>query len=342
MISINNKQFPIVLSFLLGAFVLTYKLVELQLVDDTYKKLAEKTILDKQTVYPSRGLMYDRNGDLLTYNKPIYDLEVIYRNVRSDMDTTLFCELLEIDKKTFVENLNKNWKDKRYHKSLPFTFLSRINPEVFSKFQEHLFRFPGFYPLIRNIRAYPHTNGPHILGYLGEVGRSEVDRPDSEYESGDYIGMSGLEKYYESKLKGKKGTKFLLRDNVGREVSAFNEGKLDSMAVEGLDLNVTVDLDLQAYCEKLLSNKRGSVVAIEPATGEVLTMISSPSYDPNALNLDEDRGKAFDLLRANKEQNPLLDRSVAARYPPGSIFKPGIVFDRLSRRRIQTQSNGSL
>lgn len=322
MTNLNNKQLPIILSFLIGSFALVYKLVELQLVDDTYKRLAEKTILDKQIVYPSRGLIYDRDGELLTYNKPIYDLEVIYRNVDTDMDTALFCQLLDIDKATFIKNLDKNWRDKRYHKALPFTFLSRINPETYARFQEHLFRFPGFYPLIRNIRAYPHTNGPHILGYLGEVDKNIVDKSDNEYAAGDYIGMSGLEKYYEPKLKGKKGTKFLLRDNVGREVSSFNDGKLDSMAVEGLDLTATVDLDLQAYCEQLLSNKRGSVVAIEPATGEILTMISSPSYDPNALNLDEDRSKAFALLTSDKEQKPLLDRSLAARYPPGSIFKP--------------------
>jgi len=322
MTSLNNKQFPIIISFLLGSLVLVYKLVELQLIDDTYKRLAEKTILDKQTVYPSRGLIYDRNGELLTYNKPIYDLEVIYRNVNPEMDTALFCQLLEIDQSTFEKNLNKNWKDKRYHKSLPYTFLSRINPEIYSKFQEHLFRFPGFYPLIRNIRAYPHTTSPHILGYLGEVDRNLVEKPDSEYETGDYLGMNGLEKYYESKLKGKKGTKFLLRDNVGREVSAFNNGLLDSMAVEGLDLTATVDLELQKYCETLMQNKRGSIVALEPSTGEILTMISSPSYDPNALNLDEDRGKAFSDLRSDKEQKPLFDRSVIALYPPGSIFKP--------------------
>ena len=322
MISFNNKQLPIILSFLLGSLVLVYKLVELQLIDDTYKKLAEKTILDKQTVYPSRGLVYDRDGEVLTYNKPIYDLEAIYRNVNPEMDTTLFCELLEIDKATFKKKLNKNWKDKRYHKSLPYTFLSRINPEVYSKFQEHLFRFPGFYPLIRNIRAYPHTTSPHILGYLREVDRMLVEDPDNGYETGDYYGVSGLEKYYEQYLKGKKGTKFLLRDNVGREVSAFNEGRLDSMAVEGLDLIATVDLDLQKYCESLMQNKRGSIVALEPSSGEILTMISSPSYDPNSLNLDEDRGKAFAGLLADKEQKPLFDRSLMARYPPGSIFKP--------------------
>ena len=316
------RQLPILLFFLIGTAVLIYRVAELQIFDDSYQKLAEKTILDKQVVYPSRGLIYDRNGKLLTYNKPIYDLEVIYRNVDPNMDTTLFCKLLDIDVETFEKNINKNWRDKRYHKALPFTFLSKINPETYSQFQEHLFRFPGFYPLVRNIRAYPHSNAPHILGYLGEVDQSKIDNSNQEYQAGDYIGMSGLEKYYESDLKGEKGVKFLLRDNVGREVSSFKNGRLDSLASEGKDLVSTIDLDLQNYCETLMQNKRGSIVAIEPETGEILTMLSSPSYDPNVLNLDEDRGKAFFELTEDKDQKPLLDRSIAARYPPGSIFKP--------------------
>ncbi|MBT8231131.1 MAG: penicillin-binding protein 2 [Saprospiraceae bacterium] len=322
MIKLSNKQLPIILSFFIGSVVLIYKLAELQLFDDTYKKLAEKTILDKQTIYPARGLIYDRNEKLLTFNKPIYDLEVVYRNVNPNMDTSLFCSLLQIDKETFIKNLDKNWKDKRYHKALPFTFLSKINPEVYASFQEHLFQFPGFYPLIRNIRAYPHSSGPHMLGYLGEVDNNIISISNNSYEAGDFIGMSGLEKQYEDKLKGEKGFSFLLRDNVGREVSSFNEGKLDSLSKEGLDLITTIDLDLQKYCELLMENKRGSIVALEPGTGEILTMVSTPSYDPNALNLDEDRSKAFAKLTADKEQKPLLNRAIAARYPPGSIFKP--------------------
>lgn len=320
---LNSRQAPIVITFILGALVLTYKLSQIQLFDDTYKELAERTILDKQTIYPSRGIIYDRNKKLLTYNKPIYDLEAVYRNVDvNKMDTSLFSSLLDIDNTTFNNNLNKNWRDKRFHKSLPFTFISKINPEKFSRFQEHLFRFPGFYPLTRNIRAYPHTNAPHILGYLKEVNQATIDAENSPYGLGDYIGATGLESQYENVLRGKKGVKFLLRDNVGREVSSFAGGEHDSLAVEGSDMYTSLDLDLQAFCESLMDNKRGSIVAIEPSTGEILTMVSAPTFDPNMLNLDEDRGSAFRVLTDNKEQKPLFDRSTSAGYPPGSIFKP--------------------
>lgn len=310
------------MAFVLSTLLLVYKLVQLQLVDDSYKRIAESTVLDKQVRYPSRGNVYDRNGKILTYNKPIYDLESIYKNVDKDMDTTLFCSLLEIDRQTFMDNIEKDWRDKRYHKSLPHTFLSKISPEKYSKFQEQLFRFPGFYPVIRNIRAYPHDNAAHLLGYLGEADMQLIAKEGSDYARGDYVGQSGLEKIYETQLKGEKGIKYLMRDNVGREVSAFNEGKLDSLSTEGIDLYSTIDLDLQKYCEHLMTNKRGSIVAIEPSTGEILSMVSSPGYDPNLLNLDEDRGKAFKNLMTDDIQKPLLDRSISAKYPPGSIFKP--------------------
>ena len=318
----NSRQVPILISFIIGSLILSFKLVQLQILDDKYKKLAEKTILDKQTIYPSRGLIYDRNGSLLTYNKPIYDIEAIYKNVNQKMDTSLFSSLLGIDNKTFNENLNKNWKDRRYHKSLPYTFLSKVDQQKFSRFQEQLFRFPGFYPVIRNIRAYPHESASHILGYLNEVGSEELKKEDTPYASGDYIGIKGIEKQYEDQLRGNKGVKFLLRDNVGREVSSFDEGNLDSLASQGTDIHTSIDLELQKYSESLMTNKRGSVVVLDPKKGEILTMLSAPFYDPNLLNLDVNRSQAFIDLTADSEQKPLLDRSLSARYPPGSIFKP--------------------
>jgi len=319
---LESRQLVIIIVFVLGALLLLYKSADLQLFDRSYKRLAEKTVLDKQTRYPSRGNIYDRNNQLLTYNKPIYDLEMIYNNLDKNMDTTLFCELLEIDKSTFVKNINKNWNDARYHKSIPTTFLSKIGPIKYSKFQEQLFRFPGFYPVNRNIRAYPHESAPHLLGYLGEVDLNLIRKENSGYSRGDFMGKTGLEKKYEEKLKGEKGIKFLLRNNLGSEVASYNEGKLDSLSKEGMDLYSTLDLELQKYCEELMTNKRGSIVAIEPATGEILSMVSSPGYDPNLLNLDEDRGKAFKQLLSDKQQKPLLNRSTSATYPPGSIFKP--------------------
>lgn len=318
----DSRQISILVTFGLSSLVLLYKLADIQIFNTSYKKIAERTVLDKQTRYPSRGNIFDRNGQLLTYNKPIYDLEFIYKNLNSKMDTNLFCNLLEIDKPFFEKSINKNWRDKRYHKSLPTTFMSKISPEKYSKFQEQLFRFPGFYPLNRSIRAYPHQSAPHLLGYLGEADLKQINKEGSDYVRGDFVGKSGLEKKYENLLKGKKGVEFLIRDAIGREVSAFNDGKLDSLSQEGIDLTSTIDLELQTYCEELMVNKRGSIVAIEPSTGEILSMVSSPLYDPNQLNLDEDRGKAFKALTSDKIQKPLLDRSLSAKYPPGSIFKP--------------------
>ncbi|NNF21318.1 MAG: penicillin-binding protein 2, partial [Saprospiraceae bacterium] len=318
----HTRHAPILWTFILGSLVLVYKLADIQLFDNTYKELARKTILDKRIIYPARGLIYDRNGKLLTYNKPIYDLEMIYRNIDPRMDTFLFCELLEIDIDAFKKNTNKNWKDPRYHKSLPTLFLSSISPEVYMRLNEQLFRFPGFYPVQRNIRAYPHTSAAHLLGYLGEVDISNINTPGEDYQLGDFIGKSGLEKKYESILKGNKGVRFLVRDNLGREVGSFSEGRLDSVAREGINLTCSIDLDLQAYCESLMEGKRGSVVAIEPSSGEILTSVSSPGYDPNLLNMDRDRGRAFRELLNDTLQRPFLNRSISARYPPGSIFKP--------------------
>lgn len=318
----DTKHIPIIITFSLSSILLLFKLAQLQIFSDTYKRIAEKTVLDKQIKYPSRGNIYDRNDRLLTYNKPIYDLECIYNNVDPDMDTIFFCELLEIDRATFENNISKDWRSNRFRKSLPYTFLSKISPERFSIFQEHLFRFPGFYPVIRNIRSYPHSNAPHILGYLGEVDLNQIANEHTDYHRGDFIGKSGLENTYENLLKGKKGVRFLMKDNIGREISSFNDGKLDSLSEQGADLYATIDLELQAYCEELMQNKRGSIVVLEPSTGEVLSMVSAPSYDPNLLNLDENRSAAYRALRLDKLQKPLLDRSISAKYPPGSIFKP--------------------
>jgi len=310
---------------ILSTFVLIGKTAQLQLISDKYRDRGASTAIDEKVVYPSRGLIYDRNEKLLVNNFAVYDLDVIYNKIDPLMDTTLFCELLEISKEEFKEYLNKNWKKAQFNKSISFTFLSKIKPEVFAKFQEHLYQFPGFFPRIRNIRAYPYTNAAHVLGYLGEVESSTINNSDGRYEMGDFIGKQGLEKYYEPSLKGKKGIKYVTKDNLGREVGPYNDGLLDSLAVTGKDLYTTVDQGLQAYAESLMQAKRGSIVALDPSTGEILACLSSPSYDPNILNLERGRGKAYSALRndsINRINKPLMDRSVMAKYPPGSIFKP--------------------
>ena len=304
------------------SFVLVAKIAQIQIFSSKYKDQARRTTLDKVTKYPSRGLIYDRNEKLLVSNSTIYDIDVIYNNVLETIDTSEICLLLGIDKAKFEKNINKDWSNIQYHKAIPYTFLSKIRPEQFSVFQEHLHKYPGFYPVERNIRNYPHKNMSHALGFLGEVNRKDINKDNSKsYSSGDYIGRSGLERTYEYALKGTKGVGYILKDNLGRNVESYDGGSLDSSAVSGSDIISTLDLDLQAYGEELMRNKMGSIVAIEPSTGEVLAMMSSPSYDPNLLNLDRNRGIAYDSLNQDTISRPLFDRSVMAKYPPGSIFK---------------------
>lgn len=317
-----EKSKIILIVFGICAFILTAKTAQLQIFNNKYKEQARRTTLDKSTKYPARGLIYDRNEKLLVSNNTIYDIDVIYNNVSKNIDTTELCTLLGIEKNEFLNNINKNWKSAQYHKSIPFTFLTRVKPEQFSIFQEHLHKYPGFYPIERNIRTYPHKNVAQALGFLGEVDNDDLkDQKQNDYSIGDYIGVSGLERTYEYALKGEKGVGYVLKDNLGRNVESFDNGRLDSSAISGSDIISTIDLDLQAYGELLMQNKMGSIVAIEPSTGEILSMLSSPTYDPNLLNLDRNRGQSYDSLSQDTLYRPLFDRSVMAKYPPGSLFK---------------------
>jgi len=311
------------------------KIAQIQIFSSKYREQARRTTLDKVIRYPSRGLIFDRNEKLLVANATIYDINVIYNNVPSDLDTNELCLLLDIDKATFRQRINKDWSNPQYHKAIPFSFLSRIQPEQFSVFQEHLHKFPGFYPVERNIRNYPHANIAHALGFLGEVDRSDVEKENSVYSNGDYIGRSGLERTYEEVLRGTKGVDYVLKDNLGRNVESYDSGESDSSAVSGSDIITTLDLDLQAYGEELMKNKMGSIVALEPATGEVLAMLSSPTYDPNLMNLDRNRGVSYDSLNRDTLHRPLFDRSVMAKYPPGSIFKTAFSLIALQKGIIQ-------
>ena len=320
--NLANRKFSIYYFIGLVAMILTFRAAYLQLFSTKYKEQAHKTTLERSLIYPSRGLIYDRNGKTLVYNKPIYVIYATYRKIDPKMDTTLFCSLLNIDKETFLTNLNKDWKSPQFHKSIPFVFLSKVSPEQFAVFQEHLYKFPGFYPAQRNIRGYPHSNAAHVLGYLGEVDKKIIDNSEGAYISGDFIGKTGLEIAYEKELSGGKGINYILKDNLGRQVGSYDNGRLDSMAIPGEDLKISIDLELQAYADSLMMNKRGGLVAIEPSTGEILAMVSAPTYDPNLLSLDENRSAGMQALLLDSINRPLNNRAVTNRYPPGSIFKP--------------------
>jgi penicillin-binding protein 2 len=202
---------------------------------------------------------------------------------------------------------------------VPFVFLKKIPVETYARLQESLYEFPGFFVQVRNIRSYPYQVGAHLLGYINEVDNRDIER-DKSYASGDYIGAAGIESEYENYLRGRKGVNFLLKDNLGRIVGPYNQGASDTLPASGSDMISSVDIDLQAYGEQLMQFKTGSIVAIEPKTGEILAMVSAPSYDPNLLMMTQTRGEVFSRL-LNDPLKPFFDRTVMAKYPPGSIFK---------------------
>lgn len=317
----RTRQYTIQIVFLVAALLLIGKAMQLQIFDSAFRSKADATAVDRYTLYPARGLIYDRHDRLLVHNDPMYDLMVTYNQVDSKMDTSKFCRLLGITVAEFKEAMDKDWRSGRFSKSVPFVFLSKISPDRFAPFQESLYEFPGFFAQLRNARGYPHKNGAHLLGYIREVNKAEIDANPKAYSAGDYIGASGLEAAYEDILRGTKGARYVLKDNLGREVGPFNNQAKDTAAISGVDIKTSIDLELQAYAEALMNNKVGSVVAIEPKTGEILAMVSSPTYDPNVLTIsNNDRGNAYRLLNTDSLK-PFLNRAVLAQYPPGSLFK---------------------
>lgn len=314
------RQRVIQVMFFLSAMVLLGKAFYIQVWDKSASRYAEAATFGTNILYPSRGLIFDRNDKLLVNNNAMFDLMFTYSQIDPDMDTLKFCELLNITKEDFKKNTTKNWRSPRYDKRQPTTFLKKISTETFARFQEHLFEFPGFFVQVRNVRSYPYPNAAHLLGYISEVNATQIENSEGKYKSGDYIGASGLESQYEENLRGEKGRELILKDNRGREVGPYRDGRDDESAISGKNLVSSIDIELQSYAEQLMVNKTGSIVAIEPKTGEILTMTSMPTYDPNILTINRDRGEAFDQLQADSLQ-PFFDRAVMAQYPPGSLFK---------------------
>ncbi len=317
----KDRQYTILLVIGIAAFILVARAFHLQILDNDFKIKADAVAMSKVTVYPARGLIFDRNGELLINNAPVYDLLVTYNQVKPDMDTAKFCALLGIDKASFEERLNKDFKrDVRFAKHKPFVFMNKITPEMYARLQESLYQFPGFFVLVRNVRSYPVKHAAHLLGYITEVTENDIKKSAGAYVMGDYIGASGLELSYENELRGVKGCRYVLKDNLGRDVGSFQNGKRDTIPQSGMDLISSIDIDLQAYVEELMQNKVGAVVAIEPETGEILAFASSPTYDPNLMVIDQNRGKAYMKLQ-NDSLKPLFNRAIMAEYPPGSTFK---------------------
>jgi penicillin-binding protein 2 len=312
--TLSSRRFIIMGIFITVGIIYIIRLLFLQVFDDSYAQLANRNALRFVTQYPARGLVYDRNGELLVYNELVYDLMVIPRQVK-DLDTALLCELVGITKEQFLTRMQKA---KAYSSYAPSSFEKQISKEDFGAIQEKLYKFSGFYAQSRTLRYYPHAVGSHVLGYVGEVDENMIKK-NPYYKKGDYIGMSGLEKYYEDLLRGTKGSKITLVDVHNREKGSFQNGKYDTASIAGHNLYSSIDLELQKYAEQIMANKRGSIVAIEPSTGEILCFVSAPFYDPNLL-VGRVRGNNYMNL-LNDIAKPLFNRALMAQYPPGSIFK---------------------
>ena len=319
--SLENRRY--VIGGVAVAIVAVYviRLFTLQLMSDDYKKNADSNAFLKKIEYPSRGIIKDRNGKLLVYNQPAYDIMVVMNEEKGRLDTMEFCQTLGITKEFFIKRMDEikdRTKNPGYSRFTQQLFMSQLSNEEFSMFQEKIFRFPGFYVQKRSIRQYQYSNAAHVLGDVAEVSQSDID-DDDYYQPGDYIGKVGVEKSYEKVLRGDKGVQILLRDARGRIQGKYKNGAYDRKPVAGHDLTLSIDIDLQALGERLLEGKIGSIVAIEPSTGEVLCMVSSPTYDPK-LMVGRQRGKNHKKLSLDSWK-PLLNRSVMGQYPPGSTFK---------------------
>ena len=297
------------------------RLFMLQLSSDDYKKSADSNAFLKRIDFPSRGVITDRHGKLLVFNQPSYDIMVVMNEMGDHLDTLEFCQTLNISRQEFdsrmatIKDRNRNPGYSRFTQQL---FLTQLSDKDFSVFQEKMYRFPGFYVQRRSIRQYQYPYAAHVLGDVAEVSPAEVEA-DDYYQPGDYIGKLGVERSYERQLRGEKGVKILLRDAHGRIQGSYQNGALDRRPKPGKNLTLAIDFDLQALGERLMQNKIGSIVAIEPSTGEILCMVSSPTYDPR-LMVGRQRSKNHLELSRNAWK-PLLNRSIMGQYPPGSTFK---------------------
>ncbi len=297
------------------------RLFTLQITSEDYKKSADSNAFLKKVEFPSRGVITDRHGKLLVYNQPAYDIMVVINEARDHIDTLGLCQALDITREEFqqrMDNIMDRSKNPGYSRFTQQLFLSQLSDKDFSIFQEKMYRFPGFYVQRRSIRQYQYPYAAHVLGDVAEVSPADIEN-DDYYQPGDYIGKLGVERSYEKQLRGEKGIQILLRDAHGRIQGSYQNGALDTRPVPGKKLTLSLDLELQALGERLMEGKIGSIVAIEPKTGEVLCMVSSPSYDPRLMT-GRQRSKSHREL-SRDTWKPLLNRSIMGQYPPGSTFK---------------------
>ncbi|MES2747998.1 MAG: penicillin-binding protein 2 [Bacteroidota bacterium] len=300
---------------IITASLLLIRLFYLQVIDDSLRLKSENNAIKINYIYPERGYIYDRNGKLLVANQPSYDIMVIPRDIK-EIDTVQFCALLGITKLDFIKKIEKA---RVYSPLLPSVFLPQLNKEEYAAFQEKLRRFNGFYIQKRSLRDYQVDYGANVFGFITQVNEKIIAK-NKYYVGGDLIGKQGVEESYEEILRGQKGVKYVQKDKFNREIGSYKEGKFDTIAKQGEDVTLTIDAELQKYGEELMINKRGGIVAIEPKTGEILALVTAPSYDP-AILVGRKRSANYTKLYRDSIAKPLYDRGLLAEYPPGSPFK---------------------
>ncbi|MEC4049221.1 penicillin-binding protein 2 [Flavobacterium sp. SUN046] len=300
---------------IITASLLVIRLFYLQIINDTFKLKSENNAIKIDYTYPERGYIYDRNGKLLVANQPSYDVMVVPRNVKK-IDTLEFCKLLDITRAEFEKKIEKA---RTYSPMLPSVFLAQLNKVEIAAFQEKLRRYQGFYIQKRSLRDYQIEYAANVFGFITQVNDKIIENSDY-YIPGDLIGRQGVEESYEDKLRGQKGVRYIQKDKFNREIGSYKDGKFDTISKQGEDITLTIDAELQKYGEELMINKRGGIVAIEPRTGEILALVTAPSYNPSIL-VGRQRSKNYTKLYRDSIAKPLYDRGLLAEYPPGSPFK---------------------
>lgn len=309
-----RKLLLLVLALTTGV-VFSARLFYLQIYDSSFKQLSENNAIKMEYDYPERGYIFDRNNNLMVSNQPAYDIMVIPRNVKT-MDTLEFCEALNITKEEFI---NKLAKARVYSPRIPSPFIPQLTKEEYAALQEKMYKYKGFYIQERSLRDYQVAHSANVLGYIGEVNQAIMDQ-QPYYGLGDLIGMNGIEREYEQTLRGVKGVRYIQKDRFNKEIGPYKGGSFDTIPISGSDITLTIDIALQEYGTRLMQNKRGGIVALEPSTGEILTLITAPTYDP-AMLVGRKRSRNYTELYYDSIAKPLFDRVLEGQYAPGSPFK---------------------
>jgi len=316
---------------LISGVIFASRLFYLQIYDTSFQKLSQNNAVKIIYDYPQRGYIFDRNGKLLVSNQPSYDVMVVPRDVKP-LDTLEFCELLKITKEEFITTLQKA---RIYSPRLPSVVIPQLTKAEYAYLSEKMHKYSGFYIQKRSLRDYQVDHSANVLGYISEANEATISK-NSYYQMGELIGTGGVEKVYEKTLRGVKGVKYIQKDRFNRDIGPYNEGIFDTLPIQGSDIVLTIDEILQQYGEDLMANKRGGIVALEPATGEILALVAGPNYDPSLL-VGRERSKNYTKLWYDTISKPLFDRVLSGEYPPGSPFKTLTALIGLQEGIIDTQ-----